>query len=189
MKASMQTLDLVNERLHLLSASEYQRLAETGLFTGRRVELMHGRVVDMGPMGDAHDWLVERLTMVLVERFGALASVRVQLSVRANPDSMPEPDFLLVPRREKPGARPRKGLLVVEIADSSLRYDRKVKAPLYAAGATPEYWIVNVRRSALEVYRKPRAGVYTQRLVLHRGDTVTPVAFPGIELPLHTFLR
>jgi Uma2 family endonuclease len=188
MKPSMDTLELLNERLHLLSVDEYQQLAGTGLFDGQRVELLHGRVVDMGPMGEDHSWFVQRLNRVLLETFGHLADVRPQLPVRASERSMPEPDFLLVPRQERKAPHPKKGLLVVEISDSSLRLDRVVKAPIYAAGATPEYWIVNVPTNELEVFREPKRGAYTQRRVLTRADVIWPVSFPDVELALKTFL-
>ncbi len=188
MRLNMETVGLVNERLHLLSADQYQQLAETGVFDRKRVELIHGRVVDIGPMGDAHDWLVQRLNMVLVRTFGAVADIRPQLSVRASDDSMPEPDFLLVPKQTKPGPRARKGLLVIEIADSSLRFDSAVKAPLYAKTGTPEYWIIDARRSLLEVLRALKRGRYTERFLLRRHDVIRPVAFPHLELPLRTFL-
>lgn len=184
----METVGLVNERLKLLTAGEYARMARLGVFARQRVELLHGRVVELGPMGEEHGWVIQRLTMVLVEAFGAVADVRVQLPVLASEDSMPEPDFLLVPRTSRPGAHPRQGFLVIEVADTSLRFDRVVKAPLYAAGPAPEYWIVDLRRGALEVHRRPRRGAYSERLRLGRDDVVSPVAFPGVELKVRALL-
>jgi Uma2 family endonuclease len=189
MSATMETVGLVNERLHLLNVEEYERLGHTGIFDQKRVELIHGRVVDKMVMGEAHAWLVQRMTRLLVETLGAVADIRPQLPVRASDDSMPEPDFLVVPRRDTPGPRVRKGYLVIEIADSSLTFDRAVKAPLYAATPTPEYWIVDARKHQLEVFRKPVKGAYTWHQVLGPADVIRPVAFPRLELSLASFLR
>jgi Uma2 family endonuclease len=80
--------------------------------------------------------------------------------------------------------RIRRAFLVIEVSQSSLRFDREVKAPLYAEDVAPECWVVNVQTNQLEVFRAPRDGVYTERFVLGPADTGRPVAFPEIAIPL-----
>lgn len=101
---------------------------------------------------------------------------------------MPEPDFALVPKTSAPGPHPQRALLLIEVSDSSLRLDRAVKAPLYAEGGSPEYWIVNIPRGTLEVFRRPEGGQWREHLTPTAADTVRPVAFPDVELRLAAFL-
>lgn len=178
----------LNERLRPLKVAEYVALAELGAFENERVELLRGRVVRMAPQGEEHAWTVMTMTNLLVEYFGRWAAVRPALPLCASEDSMPEPDFALVPKRRAPGPHPHRALLLIEVADSSLRLDRKVKAPLYAEGGTPEYWIVNVSQGQLEVYRAPKDGEWTEHFTLTATDTIRPVAFPEVEFPLRAFL-
>jgi len=178
----------LNARLRPIRVSEYEALIELGAFERERVELIRGRVVAMGPQSEEHSWVSGALTNLLVEYFGKRATVRVASSFRVGEDSMPEPDFALVPRTPAPGPRPTRAFLLIEVAKTSLRDDRLVKAPLYAEGAAPEYWIVNVAESKLEVYRSPRDGTWQEHFVLTAADTIRPVAFPDVELPLKDFL-
>jgi Uma2 family endonuclease len=178
----------LNARLRPLRVSEYEALARLGAFANERVELLRGRVVRMAPQGEEHSWVVGALNNLLVKYFGEWAQVRPATSMRAAEDSMPEPDFMLVPDTRAPGPLPTRALLLVEVAVSSLRDDRLVKAPLYAETGSPEYWIVNVEEAQLEVYRSPRDGQYQEHFVLGPGDTIRPVSFPGVEFPLRSFL-
>ena len=83
---------------------------------------------------------------------------------------------------------PQRALLLIEVSSSSLRLDRKVKAPLYAEGGSPEYWIVDVAAARLEVFRAPVAGTWTEHFTLTASDTIRPVSFPEVEFPLGDFL-
>ncbi len=178
----------LNERLRPLRVSEYEALAAMGAFKDQKVELLRGRVVWMAPQGEEHGWAMEQLNWLLVKAFGEVARVRPQLPLRASEDSMPEPDFALTPKRPRPGPHPTTAFLLIEVAQSSLRDDRVVKAPLYAEGAAPEYWIVNVRANQLEVFRSPKNGVYTEHFVLGPRDSIRPVSFPDIDFPLGELL-
>lgn len=188
-KASMSEVEAsLNARLRPLRVSEYEALIELGAFEREPVELIRGRVVAMGPQSEEHSWVSGALTNLLVEYFGKRAMVRAASSFRVGEDSMPEPDFALVPRTSAPGPRPTRAFLLIEVAKTSLRDDRLVKAPLYAQGAAPEYWIVNVAEAKLEVYRSPRDGDWQEHFVLSAADTIRPVAFPDVEFPLKGFL-
>lgn len=178
----------LNERLRPLKVSEYVVLAELGAFENERVELLRGRVVRMAPQGEEHAWIVQTMTNLLVEYFGKSAAVRPALPLHASEDSMPEPDFALVPKPPAPGPHPQQALLLIEVSSSSLRLDRKVKAPLYAEGGSPEYWIVDVAAAQLEVFRAPKQGEWTEHFTLTAGQTIRPVSFPDVEFPLRDFL-
>lgn len=178
----------LNEGFRPLKVSEYVALAELGAFDDERVELLRGRVVRMAPEGVEHAWTMQTMTNLLVEHFGRWAAVRPNLPLVASEDSMPQPDFALVPKVKVPAPHPKRALLLVEVAKTSLRLDQKVKAPLYAEGGSPEYWIVHVDAGQLEVFRHPEAGQWTEHFFLTRADRIRPVSFPDVEFPLTDFL-
>ena len=178
----------LEEQLRPLKVSEYVALAELGAFENERVELLRGRVVRMAPQGEEHAWVVQTMTTLLVKYFSDWAALRPALPLHASEDSMPEPDFALVPISRAPGPHPQKAFLLIEVSNSSLRLDRKVKAPLYAEGGSPEYWIVDVANARLEVFRAPRNGEWTEHFTLGPKETIRPVSFPDVEFPLKDFL-
>ncbi len=178
----------LNEGFRPLKVSEYVTLAELGAFDNEKVELLRGRVVKMAPQGEEHAWVVQTLVSLLVRYFDPTATVRPALPLHASEDSMPEPDFALIPKMKVPGPHPQRALLLIEVSSSSLRLDRKVKAPLYAEGGSPEYWIVDVAAARLEVFRAPMAGTWTEHFTLTASDTIRPVSFPEVEFPLRDFL-
>ncbi len=180
---------LLNEHQKLLDVAEYTRLSELGAFDGERVELIRGRVVRMGAMGPLHLWVLTQLTMVFTDVFRQVADVCIQMPLHASDDSMPQPDLMLIRKAAEPPAHlPRKAFLVVEVSQSSLRFDRIVKAPLYAEGPTGEYWVVNLKAGNVEVYRKPKKGVYTERFTVQRDEVIRTAAFPKIEVAVREFL-
>jgi len=163
-----------------LSRVEYDRLAELGFFTGERVELIHGIVIKMSPIGPTHADLVDRLNERFVPALLKRARVRIQQPFLAHDQSEPEPDVALVPRGPYAKAHPDQAFLIVEVAESSLEYDRKTKAPLYAASSVPELWIVDVAAQAVEVYAKPKDGIYTSIERFAGAQGVSPQAFSDI---------
>lgn len=178
----------LNENLRRMTVREYIAMAEAGLFDNERVELLRGRVIRVAPMGDVHAWVVQTMNGLLVEHFGRWAAVRPGLPLHADEDSMPEPDFALVPKSKGPIGHPARALLLIEVSNTSLRLDRIVKAPLYAEGGSPEYWIVDVRAQRLEVFRSPANGQWQEHFVLGPGDSIRPVSFPDVALSLAAFL-
>ena len=154
-------------RRHRLSVSDYYRMAEVGILApDARVELIDGEIFDMAPPGSLHAATVDRLNEILTRSVGGKAAVRVQNPVRLSELSEPQPDLALLRRRDDfysqhhPG--PADVLLVVEIADSSLRFDRDTKVSLYAVHGIPEMWLVDLRGQRLVRHRAPRQGSYTQ---------------------------
>ena len=153
-------------RRHWLTVDDYYRMAEVGILDDdARVELIDGEIIDMAPPGSAHAATVTYLTEVFMSAVGGMASVRVQNPVRLSKYSEPQPDLALLRRRDdfyrERHPQPDDVLLIVEVAASSLRFDRKKKVPLYARHGILELWLVDLGGRRLVRYRAPREGVYT----------------------------
>ncbi|PWU17084.1 MAG: Uma2 family endonuclease [Candidatus Rokuibacteriota bacterium] len=169
---------------------EYHRLGETGILgEDERVELVEGEIVKMTPIGWNHASVVARIATLFWARFGERTIVWVQ-----NPLMLPrqvsefQPDVALLKRRSdfyrgKP-VEPDDALLVVEVMDSSVAYDRRVKLPIYARGSAPEVWLVDVNASTVEAHRSPTAAGYQDRRLVDRAGSITPLAFPDVTLPV-----
>jgi Uma2 family endonuclease len=181
--------DLGPERVRPLKRVEFERLAEAGLFDDERIELLGGVIVEMSPQDPRHSATIERLSGELQRAVGARASVRVQLPFAASEDSLPEPDIAVVPRLDYDDAHPDRAFLLAEVASSSLRKDRSLKADLYARAAVPDYWVVNLAERHVEVHTLPRAGVYTAVKIARPGDLLRPSAFDGVSIAVSDFLR
>jgi Uma2 family endonuclease len=171
-----------------LKRSEYDRLVEMGAFEGERVELLYGTLVAMTPQHPAHMGPVGRLTMLLVPALAGRAIVRVQGPLVACDESEPEPDFAIVPLGDYDSAHPHQAHLVIEVAVSSLKKDRLVKAPLYARSGFAEYWLVDVTSARIEVFRGPSADGYQQTRSYERGESVSVEAFPDVVIPVDDVL-
>jgi hypothetical protein len=166
---------------------EYERMAETGILAqDDRVELVEGEIVEMSPIGNPHAAFVANLNHLLMARVGDRVRVWVQGPVRVPPRSKPQPDLALLRPRSyvREGATAGDVLLVIEVAETSLPYDRTVKLRLYARAGIPEYWIVDANAETLEVYRSPSGERYTDHRRLARGERVAPLAFPEAALPV-----
>jgi len=155
-------MTLFSAKPRLWSRSEYYRLAEMGFFENERVELLRGEVVEMSPQDPLHAGAVENANNTLSSLFGTEFSVRVQLPLSAMKESEPEPDLLLLKSSDASSFRknrthPNTGQLVVEVARTSLNYDRFEKGSLYAQIGIQEYWIINLEDFVLEVFIEPGA--------------------------------
>lgn len=172
---------LAPERVRPLRRSEYEQLIRAGAFGDERVELLRGVLVEMSPQNEPHvgsvSWIVRLLTLALGDR----ALVRPQSSLAMSDDSMPEPDVAVVPMAPV-GVPPSQVFLVVEVADSSLQKDRRVKAPIYAEAIVPEYWIVDIQGRAVEVYRDPSEGLYRSMDRVTDDGILRPLAFPDVAI-------
>ncbi len=144
--------------------SEYYRMGELGLFNGQRVELLDGEVIVMSPMGAGHAAAVTKVAHALFRAFGEGFSVRVQLPLALDPTTEPEPDVAVITGSPDDylDEHPSTAVLIVEVADTSLAYDRTEKARVYARANISEYWIVNLLERQLEVYRKPQGERYAE---------------------------
>jgi len=141
---------------------EYHRMGETGILAeDERVELLAGDIIVREPIGTQHAGTVNRLNHLWTSRLGRRAVVQVQNPIElAQEDSEPQPDITLLRARDDfySTAHPEASdtLLAIEVADTSLRLDRRVKIPLYARAGIGEAWLVDLTTSRLEVYREPR---------------------------------
>jgi Uma2 family endonuclease len=170
------------EGQRLLRADEYERLAGTGVFSNERVELVHGIIVRMSPMHEPHAQVIQILTRLLARTLGDRADVRVQLPFSCGETSLPEPDLAIVAPNNFGDPRPNTAFLIIEVAETSLDYDRHEKSALYAAAGVSEYWIVNIRDRAIEVHSEPSIDGYARVNPSRRGDKVSPAAFPDVVI-------
>ena len=184
-------------RVHLWTRDEYYRMAEAGLFEGLRVELIGGQVIEMSAMGTLHVAALARTSDSLRRVFAAGYWVRSQSPLDLGREFQPEPDVAVVTGSiaDYLSAHPTTALLVVEVSDSSLLYDRSTKAGLYARAGLDDYWIVNLIDRHLEVYRTPEPDPnapfgfrYRDRTVHASGNFVTPLAVPAARLAVADLL-
>jgi Uma2 family endonuclease len=194
MAAEAGLLDHPWVKRHKLDVSQYHRMGETGVFEGNeRVELIEGEIVEMAPIGDRHAGTTNRLARALFAVVGDRAVVAVGNPVRLDRYNEPQPDFtLLRPRADfyetsKPAAGDT--LLMIEVAESSLRYDRKVKLPLYARHGVPEVWIVDLEGGTVEVCREPRGDGYAATSHVAPGDVLEPALLPGVRIAVTDIIR
>ena len=169
------------------TAEEYHRLAEVGILKpDDRVELIEGEIIVMAPVDDPHVNAVDRLTEVFVIAVAGKARVSVQNPVRLSPQSEPEPDLLIL-RRESFGrvGRPDDVLVLVEVSDTTLRYDRDIKLPLYARHALPHVLNVEMTSGAVVHYSEPHDGGYRQSTRYVRGDTFTLEILPSVTISIN----
>jgi Uma2 family endonuclease len=172
---------------HKLSVEDYHKLGEVGILTeDSRVELIEGELIDMAPIGGAHMGLVNRLNRLLVPAVGDLGVVSIQNPIALPPDSEPQPDVaILKPGADSAGATvpgPDDVLLLIQVADSTLAYDRNTKLRLYAKAGVAEAWIVNVQAKCVEVYRERAADGYREKIEMGLGDVVAPFSLPTVQL-------
>ena len=172
---------------HRFDVDEYARMGEAGIFTeDDRVELIDGEVREMTPIGPPHAGIVNRLTELLVTRLAGRATVIVQNPIRLDRHNEPQPDLVVARRRKGFYAdrHPEPGdvLLVVEVADSSMRYDRAEKAPRYGRAGIPETWLVDVEAGAVTVYADPGPQGYALQQVRRRGERLAAGSVPDLDL-------
>lgn len=169
------------------TVEEYRRMGETGILTENdRVELIEGEIVKMSPIGDRHaacvGWLNRTLTLLLQH----VALVWMQNPVHLNDYSEPEPDVLVLKprndfyRQAKP--RPEDVLLLIEVSDSTLAYDRQIKVPLYARAGIPEVWMVNLDGERVETFADPSGGVYQTTATFARGEEIQSHSLATLRL-------
>ena len=176
-----------------ITVAEFLRMGEVGILGPRdRVELIEGELIAMSPIGSEHAGAVNALTRRLVQVVGERGIVAVQNPVRLDDLSEPQPDFaVLKPRSDdyrKATPRPGEVLLIIEVADSSLSYDRGVKRSLYARHGIPEFWIVNLTAGEVEVCRAPSGDSYASVSRVGREGTLEPELLPGVAIPVAVLL-
>lgn len=179
---------------HLVTVDEFDRMVDAGVFAPEgRLELIDGEMVDMSPIGSAHQACVDRLTTLFAPLAASgRALLRVQGSFRASDISRPQPDVaLLVPRDDyyaegHPG--PSDVLLVIEVADTSVRFDRATKLPAYGRAGVAETWVVDLNGSVVEVATRPSERGYEHLVRVGREGTLAPTAFPDLRIAVADLL-
>jgi Uma2 family endonuclease len=184
---------VVMPQWRLFTADEYDRMIEAGiLHEDEHVELLDGEILQMAAMGSSHAGCVTFLTRWFITRMNERATVIVQSPIRLSDGSEPEPDLaLLLPRADdyrKALALPNDVLLLIEVADMLLAYDRDRKLPRYAEAGIPEVWIVDLTSNTVLSHRGPSPDGYQSVATLGRGETLSPAAFPDLFLPIAELL-
>jgi Uma2 family endonuclease len=179
---------------HRITVDEYHRMAEIGLLNeGSRVELIEGEIIDMAPIGISHNCAVDRLTRWLVMAAGEQGIVRIQGSFRLSNITEPQPDVILLkPREDFYASKFASGedtLLVVEVSDTTLRYDRNVKVPLYARHGIPEVWIVDLENGRLHCYRGLVKETYADVTATDKPGVMTLPRMPERTVDLSRLLE
>ncbi len=182
-----QVMDLHPPGPHKFSVADYCKMAEVGILQeDDPVELIEGEIVEMAPTGSRHFAAVNRLNKQLVIQVGASGIVSIQNPVLLNNLTMPEPDLaVFTPSPDDyesglPG--PDKVLLLIEVADSSLQYDTRQKLPLYAGQGIAEYWLVDLVRARIDVFRHPSVDGYAEHLTFRGEDEVSPSTLPTVKV-------
>jgi len=178
---------------HLTNLDEWRRLGEANIFPpGSRVELINGEIIEMAPIGSNHSGQINRLTQLLVHLVAKQAVVSIQNPVQLGDLSEPEPDLMLLKPTDDfySSQHPQADdvLLLIEVADSSLKFDQNQKLRLYALHNIPEYWLLNIKDSCIEVYRQPHDGVYAEKTTLRAGDKITLSQLNNISLNIADIL-
>ncbi len=178
---------------HRFTVDEYHRMGEAGvLHEDDRVELLDGQIVQMTPIGVRHAACVNRLNALITGLTGTRATVSIQNPLILGEHEEPQPDVAVLRYRadgyQTGHPRALDTLLVVEVADTSLAYDRDVKIPLYARAGIPEAWLVDLTTDRIAVYREPHAGRYGHLRSAGPGDMLTPVHLPDVTLAVTDIL-
>lgn len=177
----------------LFTVAEYYRMADAGILSeDDRVELIEGEVVTMSPINSRHAGCVDRFIVLLYPNVRGVAIMRVQNPIRLSEYSEPQPDLALLRPRDdfytQSHPTPADVLLVIEVAETSQRYDRDVKIPLYARYGIPEAWFVDLVEEAVYVYRQPSGGAYHEVQRLQRGDILNSQMLPELTLSVNAIL-
>jgi Uma2 family endonuclease len=175
------------------NVTEFYRMAAAGVFSeDDRVELIEGEILEMSPIGSRHAACVDRLTELFGQQVGRKAIIRVQNPIRLDDYSEPLPDITLLKRRADFYAEnhPTQAdvLLIVEVADTSVDYDRNIKLPIYAQANIPEVWLVNLPKNIVEVYTRPANNKYQKSRKFKRGELLVSTQVSGLSLGIDEVL-
>ncbi|MBA3452282.1 MAG: Uma2 family endonuclease [Deltaproteobacteria bacterium] len=174
-----------------LSRREYDELVNLGVFENEKIELLRGMLVTMSPQGSPHARMIVWLTRRLIKALDDSWEVRPGLPYAASDDSEPEPDLLVTVADPTRPDHPSTALLLIEVSNSSLRKDRKIKLPIYAEAGVPEYWIIDVSAAgevSVAVYTEPTKDGYAKLVTLRDGDVLRPLHVP-IEIAVSDLPR
>jgi Uma2 family endonuclease len=177
----------------LFTVDEYHRMSDAGILPEeKRFELIRGEIIEMPNPKPPHSGRVNRLNHLFSSRLRDSIVLSVQNPSSIDEMSEPVPDLsVLKPRSDFYSERhplPEDVLLVVEISHTTLRFDTKIKAPLYAEAGIREYWVLNIPSNVLEVYSVPVRGKYTRHEIFKHGQSISPQAFPEVTFSIEEIL-
>ena len=178
-----------NLRPQRISVDEFFRIVESGVLgEDARVELIDGEIIDMEPIGIDHGWWVDELTAMFHSSLGDTVAVRTQGALRVDDWNFFLPDITVLkgPRSRYRRRHPTVDdiLLVIEVADSSLRKDLNIKRPIYLSHAATEIWVVDVQRSVLHVQRASDGASSPEKIALTPSASISLHALPGVQIDL-----
>ena len=178
---------VVAEQTYRFTVDDYYRMGEVGILSpDAHVELVDGEIKRMPPIHPPHASIVHRLNAVLARKLHGNVVVGIQSPIRLDDFNEPQPDVTVLRFRDdyygSQHPTPDDVLLIVEVADTSLRYDRDEKMPRYGRAGIPEAWLVDVQAGTITVFTEPHAGGYGQERVVTRGQEIMSLAVEGLRL-------
>ena len=184
MTAQLVTPSFTNN-IHKFTVQQYHLMHEAGVFAeGDRYELINGEIREMSPIGRKHVACIIRLVKLFERKLGDRTMVSAQNSILLDDHAQPQPDLAILKWRDDFYANalptPEDILLIIEVADSTIDYDRDVKMPLYAANGIPEMWLFDVNQQVIEGYSQPSASGYKRSQRYEQGDKLSLIAFPDV---------
>lgn len=159
---------------------DYHKMGEAGILPERGIELINGEIIEMSPIGSRDAATVDRISNLLTHLLFRKAIIRVQNPIGINHISEPEPDISILKYQpdfyKNKHPQPEVVLLEIEVADTSISYDREVKLPLYAGAGIREYWLINLGKEQIEVHTEPVGNDYQSRKLVNKtGNLILPV--------------
>ena len=174
------------------SVDEYYQMIELGLLKDyEKAEIIEGELIQKMPTGDRHAFIVNTLNRFFIRNVSDEVLVSIQNPVRLSDYNEPEPDITLADLTKYDGKRhprPSETLLIVEVSDSTLKYDRDTKLALYAEAEIPEVWIVNLKNNIVEVHQKPSIGICQLAQIYKSGEIVRSAILPNLEIEVDKIL-
>lgn len=172
---------------HWITVDEYERMGEAGIFRpDSQLELLEGEIYEMSPIGSSHAACVKALSLLLNQLFGGVMLVSTQDPIRLDDYSEPQPDVALLRWRDdfyrRAHPTPANVLLVIEVADTTVDSDRRIKLPLYAKAGIREVWLVNLPEEKIELYAEPSGGAYQVTRDFKRGEEAQAHSIEGLRV-------
>ena len=175
------------------TVKEYHKLGEIGIFNPEeRVELIEGNIIKISAKGTGHACATRRTASLLHNLVGNQAAVYNKSPIALDDNSEPEPDIAVV--RIDPfdyathHPTPSEVYLIIEVADSSLTFDREIKAKIYARSGIADYWVLNVGSRQLHVFREPAENGYQSEVILGETASISPIEFPAFNIAIQAML-
>jgi Uma2 family endonuclease len=173
--------------LRLWTVEDYHRMADTGILDdSERVELLEGKIIRMSAKGTAHRSAVGRTYKLLEKRLGNQAWISIQDPIKLNERSEPEPDVAIVQIDSLDYAdhhpTPSEVYLIIEVADSSLKFDCETKGKAYAQAGITDYWVLDIVKRQLYVFRQPNEEDYQSKVILAENGIISPLQFPDLQI-------